>query len=174
MPNNTAIMISFAACFAFYLSTAGSAGNMSLAPSIRKLIEESADVLERIGTNPKHRNATSALYGRHLREVIASVSELDIPILQGSTQAQYPLQENMAIEQMQGYGPSTGYIPTHMNELLQFSAMSDDQINDAINNMGAELEGWSNIQMDDRGGAVGTGAGLDWLDWFNMDVNAQI
>lgn len=174
MPNNTAIMISFAACFAFYLSTAGSAGSMSLTPSIRKLIEESADVLERIGTNPKHRNATSALYGRHLREVIASIPEPDVPISQENVQTQYPPQENMTMEQMAGYGTGTGFTPNHMNELLQFSAMSDDQINDAINNMGAELEGWSNVQMDDRSGAVGTGAGLDWLDWFNMDVNAQV
>ena len=169
-------MISFAACFAFYLSTAGSTGNTSLAPSIRKLIEESADVLERIGTNPKHRNATSALYGRHLKEVVASIQEPEIVIAQGIAQTQTPYapQENLGIDQTQGYGSGSGYTPAHMNELLQFSAMSDDQINDAINNMGAELEGWSNIQMDDRAGAAGTGAGLDWLDWFNMDVNAQL
>ena len=50
-------------------------------------------------------------------------------------------------------------------ELLQFSAMSDDQITEAINNAGQELETYMpTFQMDDK-------TGLDWLDWFNMDVN---
>lgn len=49
---------------------------------------------------------------------------------------------------------------------MQFSAMSDDQINEAINNAGPELDmSLSNFQMDDR-------TGLDWLNWFNMDVNS--
>jgi hypothetical protein len=55
-----------------------------------------------------------------------------------------------------------------MAELLQFSAMSDDQINEAINNAGDALQLDMSIpgsfQMDER-------TGLDWLNWFNMDVN---
>lgn len=166
MPNNTAIMISFAACFAFYLSTAGSGGNISLTPSVRKLIEETAEVLERIGTNPKHRNATSALYGRHLKEVIASALR---PEAQPFQQPYQP-EENPQVENLQLYHPSTGYTPAPMNGLMQFSAMSDDQINEAISNMGPELEGWPNAQYDERA------AGHDWLglDWFNVDVNAQM
>lgn len=50
-------------------------------------------------------------------------------------------------------------------EFLQFSTMSDDQITEAINNAGQELETYMPaFQMDDK-------TGLDWLDWFNMDVN---
>ena len=79
MPNNTAIMISFAACFAFYLSTIGSTGNISLAPSIRRLIEESADVLERIGSNPPHRRDSlrfmDAIFGRSLGRLPRSSSQ---------------------------------------------------------------------------------------------------
>lgn len=157
MPNNTAIMISFAACFAFYLSTMGSTGNISLAPSVRRLIEESADVLERIGSDPPHRNGTSALYGRHLREVVGSS-----PLMpeQPAQQFLIPMQQ----PSIQTYGDGN---EMRINELLQFSAMSDDQITQAINNAGEELQmGMPNWHMD---GFEKTG--LDWLDWFNMDVN---
>jgi len=159
MPNNTAIMISFAACFAFYLSTMGSTGNISLAPSIRRLIEESADVLERIGSNPPHRNGTSALYGRHLREVVGS-----------SPRVAEPIHQQFSMQQMQtpipAYQSRPDLAPMQMSELLQFSAMSDDQITEAINNAGEELGSYlPNFQMDNK-------TELDWLDWFNMDVNS--
>ena len=66
---------------------------------------------------------------------------------------------------MQAYQGPANFAPMQMSELLQFSAMSDDQINEAINNAGEELEMYlPNFQMDDK-------TGLDWLDWFNMDVN---
>jgi hypothetical protein len=167
MPNNTAIMISFAACFAFYLSTMGSTGNISLAPSIRRLIEESADVLKRIGSNPPHRNGTSALYGRHLREVVGSSPEMaEAGCITGQNQQSFPMQQ---MQQMQPPLPTyqirPELAPMQMSELLQFSAMSDDQITEAINNAGEELETYlPSLQMDDK-------TGLDWLDWFNMDVN---
>ncbi|PSR75510.1 hypothetical protein BD289DRAFT_487086 [Coniella lustricola] len=78
MPNNTAIMVSFAACFALRLSTqlsnVGSANTNSssaaLAPSVRTLIEETSDVLERIGNITLHRNGTCGLYARYLRLLV--------------------------------------------------------------------------------------------------------
>ncbi|KAF4631215.1 hypothetical protein G7Y89_g6924 [Cudoniella acicularis] len=180
MPNNTCIMISFAACFAIYLSTmgAGPNGHLSLAPSIRMLIEESAGVLERIGSNPPHRNGTSALYGRHLRKVVgSSLSQTNITPLENQPhrpppQAAFPMQNNNQIPQPQHqvYQQQVDVLPpqqqpVQMAELLQFSAMSDDQINEAIHNAGDEFD-WSlpSLQMDER-------TGLDWLNWFNMDVN---
>lgn len=167
MPNNTAIMISFAACFAFCLSTMGAGNTSSLAPSIRILIEESADVLERIGSNPPHRNGTSALYGRHLRQVVGSSSRR--AILQ--SRSNHPDQSESAFSgpaQMVPQQPAyhnrpEEQLPMQMSELLQFSAMSDNQIIETINNAGDELC-MPNFQMDDK-------TGLDWLDWFNMDVN---
>ena len=52
-----------------------------------------------------------------------------------------------------------------MAQLLQFSAMSDDQIIQAINDAGEELGTFvPNMQIDER-------TGLDWLDWFNMENN---
>jgi hypothetical protein len=62
MPNNTAIMISFAACVALELSTTADGNRADLAPSVQNLITETADVLERIGSNPPHRNGASALF----------------------------------------------------------------------------------------------------------------
>lgn len=165
MPNNTAIMISFAACFAFYLSTVGSTGNISLAPSIRRLIEESADVLERIGSNPPHRNGTSALYGRHLREVVGSSPRIaEAGSVPGQNLQQFSMQSMPA--PIHAYQNRLDLAPMQISEeLLQFSAMSDDQITEAINNAGDELETYlPNFQMDDK-------TGLDWFDWFNMDVN---
>ncbi|KAL2072886.1 hypothetical protein VTL71DRAFT_12229 [Oculimacula yallundae] len=162
MPNNTSIMISFAACFAFYLSTS-STGNMSLAPSIRKLIEESADVLERLGTTPPHRNGTAALYGRHLRQVIG----VPVPGAEyGHEQVQTPYPVPQSGQQsVQAYQNQHNLPQLEMSELLNFSSMSDDQINQAINNAGNELNMYvPSLPMEDQ-------AALDWLDWFNMDIN---
>jgi hypothetical protein len=169
MPNNTSIMISFAACFAFYLSTLGSTGNMSLAPSIRKLIEESAEVLQRIGSDPPHRNGMSALYGRHLQEIVgASQRRVEASNMQIQPRSSYPMQQNPQMENsLQTYQTQNqqSMAAIQMPDLLQFSAMSDDQINEAINNAGDELQTYlPNFQLDDK-------TGLDWLDWFNMDIN---
>lgn len=75
MPNNTAIMVSFAACFALRLSnqiqisvlSSSVASSNALAPSVRTLIEETTDVLEKIGNITRHRNGMCALYAKYLR-----------------------------------------------------------------------------------------------------------
>ena len=69
MPNNTAIMITFAACFALTISAYAS-GSSNLAPSVRTLIEEAAGVLERVGNTTPHRNGLPSLYGRYLRIIV--------------------------------------------------------------------------------------------------------
>jgi hypothetical protein len=197
MPNNTCIMISFAACFAVYLSTLGKS---NLAPSIRVLIEESAGVLERIGTVTPHRNGTSYLYGRHLREIISNT--LNTPMRPQTPthnrQTDPPLYFQPSLTQ-----PSASRIETGIAELMQFSAMSDRQIDEAILNVAGEedfdFEGWSQGTGDPFGevdfgmgrtrmeGSMGRGVGmgnvsemagmmgmgmqgLDWLNWFNIDV----
>lgn len=169
MPNNTAIMISFAACFALCISAMAAGNNLSLTPSIQILIEETADVLERIGSSPSHRNGTSALYGRHLRKVVRDArASMDLQNQESQRLALQGLSRN--------FGGING--PMHQNvqqpntatfssfEPLLFSAMSDNQIIEAIDNAGAELETClPNFQIDDN-------AGLDWLDWFSLEVNA--
>lgn len=71
-------MVSFAACFALRLSTQLSNGgnantnssSAALAPSVRTLIEETSDVLERIGNITLHRNGTCGLYAKYLRLLV--------------------------------------------------------------------------------------------------------
>lgn len=157
MPNNTAIMISFAACFAFYLSVGS--GQSGLAPSIRRLIEESADVLERIGTVTPQRCGTSRLYGRWLRVVVGSSPP-------ASSTPQQQTQHQM-VQQLQPLQYGNGNQDIQMNELLQFSAMSDDQINEAIRGAGDEFDGNVGVNWQWQGEEK---TGLDWLDWFNLDV----
>ena len=163
-------MISFAAMLSIQLSTMGEGTNSSLAPSIRVLIKETADVLERVGANPPHRKGTSALYGRHLREFISNLGMSTLPSRgnnptdefrqQPQFQATQPPERN-PIYQSQTNDPAD----MEMAQLLQFSAMSDDQIIQAINDAGEELGTFvPNMQIDER-------TGLDWLDWFNMENN---
>lgn len=166
MPNNTAIMISFAACFALRLSILVASNNLSLAPSIKILIEETADVLERIGTIPSHRKGTSALFGRHLREVVRN----KVGMQGGAAQPGGGMsvsQDSFTGTSAAGGNPQSQISPGLLSfEPLLFSAMSDDQIVEAINSAGDELEmPLPNLQLEDN-------AGLDWLDWFSNDFVA--
>jgi hypothetical protein len=168
MPNNTVIMISFAACFALRLSLLVARNNLSLAPSIKILIEETADVLERIGTIPSHRKGTSALFGRHLREVVRNMAGGGGLGGNGMVVAQ----ERFMAAGRTGQGGSSNGTQGEITpglllfEPLLFSAMSDDQIVEAINNAGDELEtSLPNFQIDEN-------TGLDWLDWFSNDFMA--
>jgi hypothetical protein len=170
MPNNTAIMISFAACFALRISTMSTGNRLSLAPSIKILIEETADVLKRIGSTPSHRKGLSALYGRHLREIVKNTSEpLSIHDQNGQMHNHTnSIAQNTPIGSGQHVAHSTHSsrnAPILSFEPLLFSTMSDHQIREAINNAGDELETClPNFQVDDH-------AGLDWLDWFSMETN---
>lgn len=168
MPNNTVIMISFAACSALRLSATPSDSRSSLAPSVRTLIEETAGVLERTGATPSHRNGASVLYGRFLRELIRRGPT--IPNTQPRTN---PRQ----IDLPDPLGPPTGLgdqgslptaqpaLPTEefWSEPLQFSAMSDNQIIDAVNRAGSAF-GTSipDVPVDDM-------LSWDWLDFANTD-----
>lgn len=129
----------------FRLSTMDAASNRGLAPSIRNLIEETADVLERIGTQPPHRKGTSTFYGRHLRQILNTINPQRTPPFRVEMQNPYQAPDSM--------------------QMMQFSAMSDDQIIRAINEAGDDLGNYvPNFQIDEK-------SGLDWLDCFNMDVN---
>lgn len=124
MPNNTVIMISFAACSALTLSVAPEDTRSSLAPSVRNLIEETAGVLERIGASPSHRNGSSALYGNFLRELIR--------------RAPSHVEAMDTLPSLDGYDgiPNQPLSPVFWSEPMHFSAMSDNQIVDAVNQAG--------------------------------------
>jgi hypothetical protein len=211
MPNNTVIMISFAACSALSLSVTPGDSQSSLAPSVRTLIEETAGVLERIGATPNHRNGASVLYGRFLRELIRrggpmlplSLSlnrhggehhrvDLGDSILQSSDRGldgHANANDNANVNaqghsqsQDHGQGPPSSLptIPSHpaqsqsqsqslpptdlWTEPLQFSAMSDDQIIDAVNRAGGSAFGASipDVPFDDM-------LSWDWPDFANAE-----
>lgn len=156
MPNNTAIMISFAACFALTLSAYVS-GNSTLAPSIRELIDQSAGVLERIGSVTPHRNGPSVLYGQQLRQILkdrrrpreesttdsAPVPTLAMPAASIATQNQpVPIQQ-----------------PFEMPDMLPLSNMSDIEIAQILNEPGTGFEPYfEGLSWDDFNT-------FDWLQW---------
>jgi len=173
MPNNTAIMISFAACFALRLSSQ-LAGNTNLAPSVRTLIEETADVLERIGCVTKHRNGMSALYGKYLKYIVkkaASSSDVSArPLSKAGPISQHPApafprttQGGFGLPDTLSNPPVSGFLePPLWSEPIQFSSMSDDQIVEALSRVNNEFDpAMSMYPWDDP-------AALDWLSWSNL------
>ncbi|CAI7661050.1 unnamed protein product [Penicillium pancosmium] len=207
MPNNTVIMISFAACSALSLSVTPGDSQSSLAPSVRTLIEETAGVLERIGATPNHRNGASVLYGRFLRELIRRGGPM-LPVslsqnrhgaehqrvdlndsilppsnrgLDGHVEGHANANANsQSHSQNQGPPSSLPTIPSHptqsqsqslpptdlWTEPLQFSAMSDDQIIDAVNRAGGSAFGASipDVPFDDM-------LSWDWPDFANAEFS---
>lgn len=226
MPNNTAIMVSFAACFALKLSTQITGGNSSsmLAPSVRTLIEETADLLEKIGSITKHRNGMGRLYGKYLRILMkkaAIATEAAGPPRYGqktpraaAPYGEYGRQKTSSLafsrpaaatnprsasissnvdsagftippppsSALGTYGPPA-WTTANSSDLFQFSAMSDDQIVEALNRAGGEFD--SSGYGDGMGGGSGGGGGgggsaggsvfswedatnFDWMNWNNL------
>lgn len=185
MPNNTAIMVSFAACFALRLSSQF-AGNPNLAQSVRTLIEETADVLERIGTVTLHRNGISTLYGKYLRHIVRKAAigtETITPSARAGAGAGIgdPLQSQQQVsnafqQQLGGHSTHVGpptvladpivsqpYMePSPWAEQFQFSAMSDDQVMEALSRVGNDFDpSFGGFPWEDT-------ATLDWMDWSNL------
>ncbi|KAM0648469.1 hypothetical protein ACHAO3_006652 [Verticillium nonalfalfae] len=150
MPNNTCIMIAFAACFALTLSAYAS-GSSNLAPSVRNLIEQTACVLERVGNKTKHRNGLSTLYGKYLRgltrKAATAAEEHSVAHLQpaaetlGAAQFGFATIPASSDQSLAALGPAEaqpGYPqPPSQSQLwpetLQFSTMSDEQIIEILN-----------------------------------------
>lgn len=176
MPNNTAIMVSFAACFALRLSSQV-AGNPNLAQSVRTLIEETADVLERIGTVTQHRNGVSTLYGRYLRYIVrkAAIGTETVPPAGRSVLSPGLHGQVNSFSTLSHAGPTVlsdpmvpqqqpqSYIETSpWAEQFQFSAMSDDQVLEAVSRVGNEFDpSFVGFPWEDA-------ATLDWMDWSNL------
>lgn len=158
-------MISFAACSALSLSVTPGDSKSSLAPSVRNLIEETAGVLERIGATPSHRSGASVLYGRFLRELIRRAPAFPL-------QSRGNLGEVHPSEAFQSACLDDRPLPVAIPEdlwfePLQFSAMSDDQIVDAVNRAGTAFgASIPDVPLDDM-------LNWDWLDSANADFNLQ-
>ncbi|KAK4153971.1 hypothetical protein C8A00DRAFT_14853 [Chaetomidium leptoderma] len=183
MPNNTAIMISFAACFALRLS-GQFAGNSNLAPSVRTLIEETAEVLERVGSTTEHRNGMSTLYGQYLKYIVKkAAAAVAVPtetagrpragtqpelISQHHASTAYARANNTRAsfsiaDSIHASPPVSGFMePPRWSEPIQFSSMSDDQIVEALSRVNNEFDpALSMYPWDDA-------AALDWLNWSNL------
>ncbi|KAG7150693.1 Satratoxin biosynthesis SC1 cluster transcription factor SAT9 like protein [Verticillium longisporum] len=150
MPNNTCIMIAFAACFALTLSAYAS-GSSNLAPSVRNLIEQTACVLERVGNKTKHRNGLSTLYGKYLRgltkKAATAAEEHSVAHFQPAAEtlgaAQFgftaiPASNDQSLAALGTAEAQPGYPqpPTQSQlwpETLQFSTMSEEQIIEILN-----------------------------------------
>ena len=150
MPNNSVIMVSFAACFTLGLTTTANDDPPSNAPNARALIEQTARVLERIGNTPKHRNGTSALFGRHIRRIIQQ--SFPNNSLLAATSSNGPANASTGGHQM----PPPAGQPIEVPQPYTFD-MTDDQIIEAINNASASQE---LFQIDES-------QFLDWLEWPN-------
>ncbi|KAK2035317.1 hypothetical protein LX32DRAFT_659350 [Colletotrichum zoysiae] len=172
IPNNTTIMVSFAACFALTLS-AHATGSSMLAPSIRNLIEETADVLERIGSATKHRNGLSTLYGKYLRHIVKKAATAGDgqtqatahpdPTVPRSGQLGTPSSTTAASPPINSIGPTASQPPYLESQMwpgtLQLSSMSDDQIAEVLNQPGNEFDpAFSGLSGDDMNH-------FDWLSW---------
>ena len=141
MPNNTVTMICFAASIALALSApaSGKRSNQNLAPSVRKLIQETATVLERIGSTPSHRNGASVVYGRFLRVLVKQAPNFEPLPGMGSQAFTLPAsQQNLGMSPSLSDGiqqfPSLESI-SGFGEPLPFSAMSYNEVNEAVTNL---------------------------------------
>ncbi|KAL2131195.1 hypothetical protein VTI74DRAFT_5421 [Chaetomium olivicolor] len=183
MPNNTSIMISFAACFALRLSGQFT-GNSNLAPSVRTLIEETAEVLERIGSTTEHRNGMSTLYGKYLKYIVkkAAAAVPAAPKIltrpRAGTQPEMLAHHHPSVPLSRANHTRTSFSvadvvhpsppvssflePPVWSEPIQFSSMSDDQIVEALSRVNNEFDpALSMYPWDDT-------AALDWLSWTNL------
>ncbi|KAM0819164.1 hypothetical protein AB5N19_04979 [Seiridium cardinale] len=163
MPNNTAIMISCAACFALRVGTVADAHGSSLAPSIRTLIAETTDVLERIGSTPIQRKGLSCLFARQLRQILKLASRAS----ENARSHAESSRENTTAPVFQEM--HTGSIPHNLTVEMApanmapdyplFSTMSNVQLDEAINNTDVGLESiWEDFQFQNP-------TDLDWMDW---------
>lgn len=168
MPNNTAIMISFAACFALRVSTAADGRRSRLAPSIRTLIAETTDVLERIGSTPVQRKGLSCLFARQLRQILKLASRSS-ELSRSQAEPSGTASESDTLEVYSGLGPHVAHAgpmsldiapdTTMPSDYLLFSTMSNDQLDEAIHNTDVWLDTlWDDFQFQNS-------ADLDWMDW---------
>ncbi|KIX93031.1 uncharacterized protein Z520_11304 [Fonsecaea multimorphosa CBS 102226] len=158
MPNNTVIMVSFAATFALALGTTSLGNRAMLAPNVKALIEETCHVLERIGSSPRHRKGLSVLFARHIRRIMQS-SVLSPPednqgFAPGPSEQPHQQDQNAGHESS---GTASMAAPNIPLEPYVFD-MTDDQILEAINNASTSQD---LFQLDET-------MFFDWLDWPNV------
>ncbi|KAF2277184.1 uncharacterized protein EI97DRAFT_457893 [Westerdykella ornata] len=167
MPNNTVIMICFAACVALNLSRTGGRTGHNLTPSIRNLIGETAAVLERIGAVPSHRNGASVVYGRYLRELLRQASgheaELDPTLVRLGDRIAVDIHSSSTAtlkRSIPTFDEASHSGATQYNSPFQFSTMSSNEVNETIMSAGN-----FDTQLFDMS-AIDASA-FSWMDWMD-------
>lgn len=164
MPNNTVTMICFAACVALTLGAPATAGNNTLAPSVRNLIEETATVLERIGSTPSHRNGASVIYGNYLRGLVKQAPDLAAPqpasfhrVSQAASSSSLfpPATDLLQSPQQQVYPLEPSWA-----DPFQFSAMSGTEVIETVMNAGDFDFSLLDLPLQDANSFM-------WMDWIN-------
>jgi hypothetical protein len=170
MPNNTVTMICFAASIALALSAPvpGKSGNQNLAPSIRHLIEDTATVLERIGSTPSHRNGSSVVYGRFLRVLLKQAPSADAPARPRIIDADPAIAEHErcnSLAESAATRPDSGRaqdpIASLWQEPLDFSAMSYNEVNETVTNSDLFSAAMLDLPWDSSNQ-------LMWTDWLHL------
>jgi hypothetical protein len=170
MPNNTVTMICFAASVALALSAPvpeTSGNKKSLAPSVRNLIEDTATVLERIGSTPSHRNGASVVYGRFLRVLVKQAPDIERPLRMPS----HDPTPSMAIPDLLSPAPaplvhgtlnhlSPDPISSYWPDDLDFSAMSYNEVNETVTNSDLFSTALLDLPWNDSKPL--------WTDWMNL------
>ncbi|KAL5115471.1 hypothetical protein ACEQ8H_006612 [Pleosporales sp. CAS-2024a] len=172
VPNNTVTMICFAASIALALSaplpTKG--GNPNLAPSVRNLIDETATVLERIGSNPSHRNGSSVVYGRFLRVLVKQAPDYNYNPLAAPSRSHGPASEQTQTGSIdaivEGASPIqhaayTQHVANLWPQPLDFSAMSYHEVNETVTNSDLFSTTMLDLPWDSTNQLL-------WTDWLNL------
>jgi hypothetical protein len=162
MPNNTVIMICFAACVAVQSSSAPPGAISQLAPSIFNLVDETAAVLERIGNVTPHRNGSSSIYGQHLKDLLQQASN--------RTQAGMTSMEPVVAHEFSNVDPSIfGQAPMKHQQYtmpsdwmgpIHFSSMSNDQVLESVLNAAPDF----NAMLTDD---TATNPDYTWMNFMN-------
>ncbi|KAF1844147.1 uncharacterized protein K460DRAFT_287349 [Cucurbitaria berberidis CBS 394.84] len=168
MPNNTVTMICFAANVALALSAPvpQKSGSKSLAPSVRNLIEETATVLERIGSAPSHRNGASVVYGRFLRVLVKQAPNIDrTPQIASQDLAQSVAIPGLLPPPATDATLSSGQLPPdHISnfwpDTLPFSTMSYNEVNETVTNSDLFSTALFDLPWNDSNPL--------WTDWMNL------
>ncbi|KAI1556333.1 TesB Acyl-CoA thioesterase [Pyrenophora tritici-repentis] len=167
MPNNTVTMICFAASVALALSAPvpeASGNKKSLAPSVRHLIEDTATVLERIGSKPSHRNGASLVYGRFLRVLVKQAPDIDSKpsVPQHSPALSMAIPALLSPAHVDGASPNnhTDPVTGYWSDTLDFSAMSYNEVNETVTNSDLFSAALLDLPWSDSNPL--------WTDWMSL------
>ena len=161
LPNNSVIMVSFAACFILGLSTTRRNGRSYIAPQIKRSVLEAAAVLDRLGSVTQHRHGASKLFGQHIRRIIQQHS---FPVDEVESE-QNTLGNETNGSMHHTFMRSAPFMlqPASQPGILQdysgFDSMSEDQLLAAIVNAKDDIENFhAEFQTEDS-------LFMNWLDW---------